>query len=67
MRLAATRRVSVAERLPKALRYAMDQLEGMQAPVLGLLLNDIDLQRNETDDDSYRYLAEAERYHAVAP
>ena len=51
----------------QALRYAMDQLEGMQAPVLGLLLNDIDLQRNETDDDSYRYLAEAERYHAVAP
>ena len=51
----------------EALRYAMDQLEGMQAPVLGLLLNDIDLQRNGTDDDSYRYLAEAERYHAVAP
>jgi Mrp family chromosome partitioning ATPase len=43
----------------------MDQLESMQAPVLGLLLNDIDLQRNETDDDSYRYLAEAERYHAT--
>jgi len=49
----------------EALRHAMDQLEATKSPVLGLLLNDIDLRRNETDDDSYRYLIEAERYHAT--
>jgi tyrosine-protein kinase Etk/Wzc len=45
------------------LAYAMEQLEGMRAPVIGTLLNDIDLRRNARDDGSYRYLAAAERYH----
>ncbi len=49
-----------------SLRYAMDQLEAAGAPVLGTLLNDIDLRRNAGDDGAYRYLAEAERYHVSA-
>lgn len=44
------------------LHYAMVQLEAAGAPVLGTLLNDIDLRRNNRDDGSYRYLAEAGRY-----
>jgi capsular exopolysaccharide synthesis family protein len=47
-----------------AVRYAMDQLEATHAPVLGALLNDIDLRRHASDDDAYRYIAEAERYRA---
>ena len=49
-----------------ALRYAMDQLEAAGAPVLGTLLNDIDLRRQRRDDGSYRYLAEAGRYSVGA-
>jgi len=45
------------------LRYAMDQLDSTGAPVIGTLLNDIDLQKNSRDDGSYRYLAEAARYN----
>jgi capsular exopolysaccharide synthesis family protein len=48
------------------LRYAMDRLEAMRAPVLGTLLNDIDLRRNGRDDGAYRYLADAGRYHVGA-
>ncbi len=48
------------------LRYAMDRLEAMRAPVLGTLLNDIDLRRSARYDGSYRYLAEAGRYHVGA-
>jgi capsular exopolysaccharide synthesis family protein len=48
------------------LRYAMEQLEAMRAPVIGTLLNDIDVRRNSRDDGSYRYLAEAGRYHVSA-
>jgi succinoglycan biosynthesis transport protein ExoP len=44
------------------LRYAMEQLESTGAPVIGTLLNDIDLRKNARDDGSYRYLAEAARY-----
>lgn len=44
------------------LQYAMDQLAGMRATVVGTLLNDIDLRRRSYDDGSYRYLAEAARY-----
>jgi capsular exopolysaccharide synthesis family protein len=46
-----------------ALRYAMDQLEAARAPVLGTLLNDIDLRRGGRDDGAYRYIVDAERYH----
>src|ERR1035437_8511293 len=48
------------------LRYAMEQLAAMRAPVIGTLLNDIDVRRNARDDGSYRYLAEAGRYHVSA-
>jgi succinoglycan biosynthesis transport protein ExoP len=48
----------------EALRYAMDQLTAARAPVIGTLLNDIDLRRHTGDDDSYRYLTEVERYYA---
>ncbi len=43
------------------LRYAIDQLDSTGAPVIGTLLNDIDLRKNSRDDGSYRYLAEAAR------
>jgi capsular exopolysaccharide synthesis family protein len=45
------------------LRYAIDQLDSTGAPVIGTLLNDIDLRKNSRDDGSYRYLAEAARYN----
>jgi protein-tyrosine kinase len=45
------------------LRYAMEQLEATGAPLIGTLLNDIDLRKNSRDDGSYRYLAEAARYN----
>jgi len=48
-----------------ALRYAMDQLSAGRAPVIGTLLNDIDLRHNASDDRAYRYLAEVEKYHAT--
>jgi capsular exopolysaccharide synthesis family protein len=50
----------------EALRFAMEQLEATWAPVLGVLLNDIDLRRNVGDDSTYRYLAEVERYYVGA-
>jgi capsular exopolysaccharide synthesis family protein len=48
------------------LRFAMDQLDSTRAPVIGTLLNDIDLRRNSRDDGSYRYLAAAARYNVSA-
>jgi capsular exopolysaccharide synthesis family protein len=47
-----------------ALRYAMDQLTTARAPVLGTLLNDIDLRQRAYDDTAYHYLIEVERYYA---
>jgi capsular exopolysaccharide synthesis family protein len=47
-----------------ALRFAIDQLAVAQAPVVGTVLNDIDLQRHIGDDGSYRYLAQVEDYYA---
>jgi capsular exopolysaccharide synthesis family protein len=47
-----------------AVRFAMEQLTAARAPVIGTLLNDIDLRRNADDDGSYRYLVEVERYYA---
>ena len=44
------------------LRYAMEQLEATNAPVIGTLLNDVDLRHNARDDGAYRYLIDAERY-----
>jgi polysaccharide biosynthesis transport protein len=48
------------------LRYAMEQLEATRAPVIGTLLNDVDLRHNARDDGAYRYLLDAERYHVGA-
>jgi capsular exopolysaccharide synthesis family protein len=48
------------------LRYAMEQLEATRAPVLGTVLNDVDLRHNARDDGAYRYLLDAERYHVGA-
>jgi Mrp family chromosome partitioning ATPase len=47
----------------EALRYAMDQLTAARAPVIGTLLNDIDL-RHSYADGSYPYLTDVERYYA---
>jgi hypothetical protein len=41
----------------------MDQLTAARAPLIGTLLNDIDLRRYAHDDGAYRYLKEAEKYH----
>jgi tyrosine-protein kinase Etk/Wzc len=49
-----------------ALRFAADQLTAARAPVIGTLLNDIDLRRHTGDDDSYRYLAQVDDYYAAA-
>jgi capsular exopolysaccharide synthesis family protein len=48
----------------EALRYAMDQLTTARAPVIGTLLNDIDLSQRAYDDTAYHYLIEVERYYA---
>jgi capsular exopolysaccharide synthesis family protein len=48
-----------------ALRYAIDQLTAARAPVIGTVLNDIDLRRHADDDGSYGYLTEVERYYAA--
>jgi hypothetical protein len=42
----------------------MDQLTTARAPVLGTLLNDIDLRQRAYDDTAYHYLIEVERYYA---
>jgi capsular exopolysaccharide synthesis family protein len=47
----------------EALRFAMDQLTAARAPLIGTLLNDIDLRRYAHDDGAYRYLKAAEKYH----
>ena len=51
----------------EALRFAMEQLAAARAPVIGTLLNDIDVRRNGYDDDSYRYLIDAGRYREAQP
>jgi capsular exopolysaccharide synthesis family protein len=39
-----------------ALAYAVEQLGHVRAPVLGVVLNDIDLKRHGTYDGAYRYV-----------
>jgi tyrosine-protein kinase Etk/Wzc len=41
---------------PEALRFAMEQLRIVRAPVLGTVLNDIDPQRDASYDPTNRYL-----------
>jgi Mrp family chromosome partitioning ATPase len=38
-----------------ALAYAMEQLRHVGAPVLGVVLNDIDFRRDAAYDGAYRY------------
>ena len=40
---------------PGDLTFAMEQLRNVGAPVLGTVLNDIDLDRDATYDGAYRY------------
>ena len=39
-----------------ALSYAVEQLRHVRAPVLGVVLNDIDLRRDALYDSTYKYL-----------
>jgi capsular exopolysaccharide synthesis family protein len=50
-----------------ALSFAMDQLQAAKAPVIGTILNDIELDRRQYEEGGYRYLAEVEKYHAAVP
>ena len=46
-------RVGVTE--SAALSYAVEQLRNVRAPLLGVVLNDIDLQRDAAYDRTYKY------------
>lgn len=48
-----------------ALAEAARHLREANAPLLGVVLNDIDLQRDRTYDEAYRYLDEAGAYATV--
>ena len=48
------------------LRFAMEQLEAAKAPVVGTLLNDIDLRKHARYDGAYRYIGQAKRYYVGA-
>lgn len=50
-----------------ALAQASQHLREAGAPVLGVLLNDIDIKRDSSYDESYRYLDEAGTYGTVVP
>jgi capsular exopolysaccharide synthesis family protein len=43
-----------------ALAYAVEQLRHVRAPLLGVVLNDIDLRRDAAYDSSYRYFRDYE-------
>ncbi|MFN0181707.1 MAG: polysaccharide biosynthesis tyrosine autokinase [Gemmatimonadales bacterium] len=47
----------------EAFGFAMDQLAAVGAPVIGTILNDIDLSRARYDDGTYQYLNGGEKYH----
>ncbi len=51
----------------EALAQASQHLREAGAPVLGVLLNDIDTKRDSSYDDAYRYLDEAGAYGSVVP
>ena len=46
-------RVGVTE--AQALSYAVEQLRNVRAPLLGVVLNDIDLHRDAAYDSAYKY------------
>jgi tyrosine-protein kinase Etk/Wzc len=43
-----------------ALSYAVDQLQHVRAPILGVVLNDINLRRDAAYDNSYKYMTSYE-------
>jgi succinoglycan biosynthesis transport protein ExoP len=49
-----------------ALGYAVEQLNRVRAPAVGVVLNDVDLKRYGTYDDAYRYTAH-ESYLSAQP
>jgi tyrosine-protein kinase Etk/Wzc len=51
----------------EALAQAAQHLREAGAPMLGVLLNDIDTKRDSSYDDAYRYLDEAGAYGTVVP
>jgi capsular exopolysaccharide synthesis family protein len=50
-----------------ALAEASQHLREAGAPVLGVLLNDIDIKRDSSYDEAYRYLDEAGEYSRAVP
>ncbi len=50
-----------------ALAEAAQHLREAGAPVLGVLLNDIDIKRDSSYDEAYRYLDEAGEYTRAVP
>lgn len=49
-----------------ALGYAMEQLNHVRAPALGVVLNDVDIKRYAIYDDAYRYTADESYLSAQA-
>ena len=49
----------------EALSFGMEQLRGVRAPVVGTLLNDVDVRRESRYDHAYRYYEHA-LYTAVS-
>lgn len=50
---------------PEALGFAMEQLHGSGALVLGTVLNDIDLRRDAAEDTAYQWQLDSYEYVAV--
>lgn len=49
-----------------ALGYAVEQLNHVRAPALGVVLNDVDIKRYATYDDAYKYTADKSYLSAQA-
>lgn len=46
----------------ESLTYCMEQLQSVRAPVVGVILNDVDFSRDGTYDESYRYYGSSSVY-----
>jgi Mrp family chromosome partitioning ATPase len=49
-----------------ALAYAMEQLRSVHAPVVGAVLNDVDLRRDLSYDSTYQYQGYNDPYYSKA-
>ncbi len=49
----------------QALSFAMEQLRHVRAPVLGAVLNDVDFDRDEAYDGSYRFQGYRDKYYTI--